>query len=90
MPARAIRVAAAQYPIDEITSFTAFEEKLSQWVQQAVAHGAQFLVFPEYGGMELARKNKSKHESSLWVLAAATGARLYGSSEWWDESRVEN
>ena len=55
MPARVIRVAAAQYPIDEITSFTAFEEKLSRWVQQAVTHGAQLLVFPEYGGMELAR-----------------------------------
>jgi len=55
MPARFIRVAAAQYPIDEITSFTAFEEKLSRWVKQAVAHGAQLLVFPEYGGMELSR-----------------------------------
>ncbi|MFZ1109414.1 MAG: carbon-nitrogen hydrolase family protein [Rhodomicrobium sp.] len=52
---RTIRIAAAQYPIDEITSFAAFEEKLLQWVQQAVAHGAQLLAFPEYGGMELAR-----------------------------------
>ncbi len=52
---RSIRAAAAQYPIDEITSIGAFEEKLSQWVQQAVAHGSQLLVFPEYGGMELAR-----------------------------------
>ena len=55
MSARVIRAAAAQYPIDEITSFAAFEEKLSQWVQQAVAHGAQLLAFPEYGAMELAR-----------------------------------
>jgi predicted amidohydrolase len=55
MAPRVIRVAAAQYPIDEITAFSAFEDKLSQWVQQAVAHGAQLLVFPEYGGMELAR-----------------------------------
>lgn len=52
---RVIRAAAAQYPIDEITSISAFEEKLAQWVQQAVAHGAQLLVFPEYAGMELAR-----------------------------------
>ncbi len=55
MAARVIRVAAAQYPIDEITDFSAFEDKLSQWVQQAVAHGAQLLVFPEYAAMELAR-----------------------------------
>ena len=53
--ARILRAAAAQYPIEEITSLAAFEEKLSQWVQQAVAHGAQLLVFPEYGAMELAR-----------------------------------
>ncbi len=55
MMARAIRVAAAQYPIDEIASIAAFEDKLSQWVQQAAAHGAQLLAFPEYAGMELAR-----------------------------------
>ena len=55
MAGRVIRVAAAQYPIEEITSFAAFEDKLSQWVQQAVSHGAQLLVFPEYGAMELAR-----------------------------------
>jgi predicted amidohydrolase len=52
---RTIRAAAAQYPIDEITSFDAFEEKLAQWVQQAAAHGAELLAFPEYAGMELAR-----------------------------------
>jgi predicted amidohydrolase len=50
---RKICVAAAQYPIEELASFAAFEAKLSRWVQQAVAHGAQLLVFPEYGAMEL-------------------------------------
>jgi predicted amidohydrolase len=55
MTARMIRAAAAQYPIEELTSFPAFENKLSRWVQQAVAHGAQLLVFPEYAAMELAR-----------------------------------
>jgi predicted amidohydrolase len=52
---RTIRVAAAQYPIDEITSISAFEDKISQWVGQAAAHGAELLAFPEYAGMELAR-----------------------------------
>lgn len=55
MTQRRVRVAAAQYPIAEITSFSDFENKLAQWVRQAVAHGAQLLVFPEYGAMELAR-----------------------------------
>ena len=55
MTARIIRVAAAQYPIEEITSFAAFEDKLLRWVQQAVTHGAQLLVFSEYAAMELTR-----------------------------------
>src|SRR5258706_3593308 len=53
--ARVLRVAAAQYPIEELTSQSAFEAKLSRWVQQAVARGAQLLVFPEYAAMELTR-----------------------------------
>ncbi|MBI4724795.1 MAG: carbon-nitrogen hydrolase family protein [Rhodomicrobium sp.] len=53
--ARVIRAAAAQYPIDELTSFSAFEEKLSRWAEEAAANGAQLLVFPEYAAMELAR-----------------------------------
>jgi predicted amidohydrolase len=52
---RTIRAAAAQYPIGEITSISAFEEKLAQWVEQAAASGAELLAFPEYGAMELAR-----------------------------------
>ena len=55
MTARTIRVAAAQYPIEEITSFDAFEDKVLQWVREAVADGARLLVFPEYAAMELTR-----------------------------------
>jgi predicted amidohydrolase len=52
---RTIRAAAAQYPIDEITSISAFEDKISRWVREAADHGAELLAFPEYAGMELAR-----------------------------------
>ncbi len=50
-----IRVAAAQYPIDAIGSWGAYEDKLSAWFSSAAAQQAQLLVFPEYGAMELAR-----------------------------------
>ncbi len=53
--ARIVRVAAAQYPVEEIASAAAFEAKLSRWVEQAAAKGAQLLVFPEYAAMELVR-----------------------------------
>lgn len=52
---RAVRVAAAQYPIGELATFAAFEAKLSQWVSEAAARGAKLLVFPEYAGLELSR-----------------------------------
>jgi predicted amidohydrolase len=53
--ARTVKVAAAQYPVQEITSFASFEAKLSRWVSQAAAEGAKILVFPEYTALELAR-----------------------------------
>ena len=48
-------VAAAQYPIDPVASWAAYEVKLGQWVAEAAGEGAQLLLFPEYGAMELAR-----------------------------------
>jgi len=54
MSGRALRVAAAQYPIDRLEGWQAYEAKLAAWVEGAVAEGTQLLVFPEYGAMELA------------------------------------
>lgn len=47
-------VAAAQYPIDRLDSWEAYEDKLTRWVEEAAAQGAKLAVFPEYGAMELA------------------------------------
>lgn len=47
-------VAAAQYPIDRLENWEAYEAKLTQWVEEAAARGAKLAVFPEYGAMELA------------------------------------
>ncbi len=48
------RIAAAQYPIDWLENLDAWKAKTSDWVERAVAEGAQLLLFPEYGSMELA------------------------------------
>jgi predicted amidohydrolase len=50
---RSVKVAAAQYPIDAFDSLDAYEAKIADWVTRAGAEGAQLLVFPEYGAMEL-------------------------------------
>lgn len=49
-----MKVAAAAYPMDFFDSWEAYEEKLTRWVSEAAGAGADLLVFPEYGAMELA------------------------------------
>lgn len=48
------RIAAAQYPIERLESWAAYEAKLTRWVRAAADGGARLAVFPEYGAMELA------------------------------------
>lgn len=49
-----VTIAAAAYPLDWFDSFSAYEDKITRWVSEAAGQGAQLLVFPEYGAMELA------------------------------------
>ncbi len=65
--ARHVTIAAAAYPLDRFGSFDAYGAKVSRWVEDAVAQGADLLVFPEYGAMELAS-----------LGGAATAADLQG------------
>ncbi|MCB1491185.1 MAG: carbon-nitrogen hydrolase family protein [Rhodobiaceae bacterium] len=50
---RDLTIAAAQYPVDRLPDFTAFEMKIRAWVGEAAGQGADVLVFPEYAGLEL-------------------------------------
>lgn len=49
-----VKVAAAQYPIEFLGDWQRLEDKLAGMVAEAAATGAQLLLFPEYGSMELA------------------------------------
>ena len=49
-----MRIATAGYPLDFFDSWSAYEDKLHRWVSEAAENGADLLVFPEYGAMELA------------------------------------
>ncbi|MDO4246653.1 MAG: carbon-nitrogen hydrolase family protein [Deinococcus sp.] len=48
-----LRVAAAAYPVSFLTSWDEYAAKLSRWVGDAAAQGAELLVFPEYAPLEL-------------------------------------
>ena len=50
---RTVTIAAAQYPLDEISSLAQWRAKVTRWCEEAVGQGAQILVFPEYAAMEL-------------------------------------
>lgn len=47
-------LAAAAYPLTAHADFAAYAAKITAWVETAAAQGADLLVFPEYGSMELA------------------------------------
>jgi predicted amidohydrolase len=49
-----LRVAAAQYPIDQPKSLEEWEAKIERWVISGAATGADLLVFPEYAAIEQA------------------------------------
>ena len=49
-----MKIATAAYPMDMLADWDAYVQKLGTWVAEAAGQGAQLLVFPEYGAMELA------------------------------------
>ncbi len=51
---RPARLKAAQYPITREASFADWQAKLAAWVAEGARDGADLLLFPEYGSMELA------------------------------------
>ena len=61
-----MKIAAAAYPIDWFDSFADYEAKLSAWVADAA--GADLLVFPEYGAMELASLGGRKVAGDLNIV----------------------
>ncbi|WP_170751462.1 carbon-nitrogen hydrolase family protein [Ruegeria lacuscaerulensis] len=48
-----MKVATAAYDLDWLDSWAQYEDKLNRWVAEAAGQGAELLVFPEYGAMEL-------------------------------------
>ena len=49
-----LHIAAAQYPIGQPKTLPEWENKISLWVKNGAATGAELLVFPEYAAIEQA------------------------------------
>lgn len=48
-----VTIASAQYPITEHSDFASWQQHTEKWVADAAIRGAELLLFPEYGAMEL-------------------------------------
>jgi predicted amidohydrolase len=71
-----MKIATAAYPLDPVQTWDAYAAKLEEWVADAAGQGADLLVFPEYGAMELAMLDgpeaagdleRSLHAVSRWL-----------------------
>ncbi len=75
-----LKVAAAQYPIDQPASLDAWREKIARWVADGAATGAELLVFPEYAAIEQAAafgaNIASNLKSTLDAVAREAGERI--------------
>ncbi|MFN3626227.1 MAG: nitrilase, partial [Hyphomicrobium sp.] len=49
-----LKVASAQYPIDQPATLQVWRDKIVHWVAEGAATGAEVLVFPEYAAIEQA------------------------------------
>ncbi|WJY20419.1 carbon-nitrogen hydrolase family protein [Fontisubflavum oceani] len=71
-----MRLAAAAYPIDPLPDWAAYEAKISAWVADAAGRGAELLVFPEYGAMELAYIDGPEAAGDLELSLSAVSGRM--------------
>ena len=71
-----LRVAAAQYPVGRPSSLDAWAAGIESWVAEAAETGAELLVFPEYGGLELASTFGPEMEADLTEQIRAVGSLI--------------
>jgi len=73
-----MKIAAAAYPLAPVTDWDRYAERQRLWVASAAGQGADLLVFPEYGRMELAHLDgvavAGDLEKSLHAAWGHTGA----------------
>lgn len=60
-----LKIALAQYPITYHSTFENWKNHTHNWVRLAVEKGAQLIVFPEYGAMELVSLFSKNIQSDL-------------------------
>lgn len=76
-----MKIATAAYPLDWLESWAQYEDKLAQWVADAAGQGADLLVFPEYGAMELSTLAGAEVAADLQQSISAVSERMEDAAE---------
>ena len=71
-----MKLATAAYPLDPLTSWADYAAKIDSWVADAAGQGAELLVFPEYGAMELAMLSGAEAAGDLERSLHAVSDRI--------------
>ena len=71
-----MKIATAAYPLDPVTTWADYAAKITAWVAEAAGKGAELLVFPEYGAMELAMLSGADVAANLQASLRAVSDRL--------------
>lgn len=75
-----LKVASAQYPIDQPATLDAWRDKIARWVADGAETGAEVLVFPEYAAIEqaaaLGEKVYGNLDATLQAVAELEGERV--------------
>ncbi|MEE4348096.1 MAG: amidohydrolase, partial [Paracoccaceae bacterium] len=74
-----MKIATSAYPLDWFKEWSDYEAKLTAWVAEAAQEGADLLVFPEYGAMELASLDGAKVSGDLKGSIRAVAGRVVAS-----------
>ncbi|WP_037309070.1 carbon-nitrogen hydrolase family protein [Ruegeria halocynthiae] len=71
-----MKVATAAYNLDWLDSWAQYEDKLDRWVAQAAGQGAELLVFPEYGALEVSTLDGAEDAGDLERSISAVSDRM--------------
>jgi predicted amidohydrolase len=71
-----MKIATAAYQTSYLASWRDYASKITDWVSEAAGQGAELLVFPEYGAMELATLSGRAAALDLEACIHATAARI--------------
>lgn len=92
-----VRVASAQYTIDQFDTWERLEAHISRWVDEAASAGARILVFPEYASLELTglaerrlAERRSPHRHLLGPLPVNLGDRRKALSLFWTTEAIQS